>query len=219
MADQLHGHADNPHSRVDPHVSTAAREGLTGTTPANVYKPLPDREQVTVPPDGRPWHYQPTWRKDFPVDWPQDHYVARRDFTKFLGLTSLAFVVGQFWIGAQNVWRRSRGAPPVRKIASLATLPVGGTVQFAYPEPHDPCILVRLGENELVAYGQKCTHLSCAVIPHLDRGQIHCPCHEGLFDLRTGAAISGPPPRPLPRVRIERRGDDVYATGVELRAV
>ena len=216
-----HGHvpSDDPHARLDVHVTTPGREGLTGTTPANVYKPLPDREQITIPPDWGPLHYQPAWRKDFPIDWPQDHYVARRDFTKFLTLTSFAFVVGQLWIGAQNVWRRSRGKPPVRKIASLASLSVGSTLQFNYPGEHDPSVLVRLAENEWVAFGQKCTHLSCAVVPNPATGRIDCPCHEGVFDLRSGEPLAGPPRRPLPRVLIERRGDDLYATGIELRTV
>ena len=53
-----------------------------------------DAEQITVPPDGRPLEAQPAWRQDFPIDWPQDAYVERRDFVKFLVLTSLAFTVG-----------------------------------------------------------------------------------------------------------------------------
>jgi nitrite reductase/ring-hydroxylating ferredoxin subunit len=202
---------------LDVSVSDDSREGLTGTAPANMYKPLADREQITIPPDWRPAHEQPAWRKDFPIDWPQDHYVARRDFTKFLSVTSVAFVVGQLWIGAQNAWRRRRGKLPVRLVAKLSALPVGGTLQFNYPGEHDPCILVRLGPDRLVAYGQKCTHLSCAVIPRVDKGHIHCPCHEGYFNLETGDVLAGPPPRPLPRVLIERRGDDIYATGVENR--
>ena len=66
-------------------------------------------EQHTVPPDGRPAAEQPAWRHDFPIDWPEDHYVARRDFTKFLGLSSLAFVVGQVWIGLKSLFDRDRG--------------------------------------------------------------------------------------------------------------
>ena len=84
---------------LDATVSDAAREGLTGTTPATLYKPLPVRDQITIPPDGRPPEVQPAWRRDFPIDWPQDQYVARRDFSKFMVLTSLAFFVGQVWIG------------------------------------------------------------------------------------------------------------------------
>jgi nitrite reductase/ring-hydroxylating ferredoxin subunit len=208
---------DRSVSPIDVRVDSAAREGLTGTTPADAYSAPRDPEQITRPPDGGPLHHQPQWRKDFPIDWPQDHYVARRDFAKFLCLTSLAFAVGQLWIGVQNVWRRGRGAPPLVKIASLSSLPIGGTLVFQYPGPHDDCILVRAAPDTLLAFGQKCTHLSCAVIPDVEKGVIRCPCHEGLFELSTGRPTAGPPRRPLPRVNLLVRGDDVLANGVERR--
>ena len=94
---------------VDVRIDSVGREGLTGTAPANVYRPLHDAEQVTIAPDWRPMEQQPAWRTDFPIDSPQDHYVERREFMKFLVLTSLAFTAGQFWIAAQNWWRRRRG--------------------------------------------------------------------------------------------------------------
>ena len=179
--------------------------------------PLPEPETISLPPDGRPASEQPAWRRDFPIDWPQDQDVERRDFVKFLTLTSLAFMVGQFWIAAQS-WRRGRAAPAdARRIASLADVPVGGSLVFDYPNQHDTSILVRLSETELVAFSQKCTHLSCAVIPKPDQGVFHCPCHEGLFDLRTGRVLAGPPPRPLPRIAIEIRDGVIYATGVDMR--
>jgi nitrite reductase/ring-hydroxylating ferredoxin subunit len=202
---------------IDVRVDSPGREGLTGTTPADSYSPTRDPEQITRPPDGKSLHSQPQWRKDFPIDWPQDHYVARRDFMKFLCLTSLAFAVGQFWIVLQNAWRRRRGMPPMMKIGSLASLPVGGTLVFHYPAPHDDCILIRTAPQTLLAYSQKCTHLSCAVIPDVEKGVIRCPCHEGLFDLPSGQNIAGPPARPLPRISLTVRGDDVFATGVERR--
>jgi Rieske Fe-S protein len=178
-----------------------------------------DREQITIPPDGRPPEQQPDWRKDFPIDWPQDHYVARRDFTKFLLLISGAFAVGQLWIGVQNWLRRRRGLPEKIRIASLDSIQVGSAITFAYPHAHDHCILVRLSEDQLVAFSQKCTHLACAVTPQIEKQCFHCPCHEGFFDLGTGRAIAGPPSRPLPRITLEIRGTDVYATGVEVRTV
>jgi Rieske Fe-S protein len=181
--------------------------------------PAPEREQISIPPDGRPLEDQPAWRRDFPIDWPQDHYVARRDFTKFLVLTSFAFVVGQLWIGVQNFYRRRRGRPEIRRVASLSSIPVGATIIFHYPSADDPCILVRLTEDQIVAYSQKCTHLSCAVVPRIKEGTFFCPCHDGLFDLKTGAALAGPPPRPLPRIVLEIRGQDIYAAGIEWRTV
>jgi len=175
-------------------------------------------DQLSVPPDGQPYHDQPQWRNDFPIDWPQDELVARRDFTKFLVLTSFAFVVGQTWIVIENLRRRRRGLPPVRKIAELRAIPIGGALTFAYPAAHDDCILVRTGEQRFVAYSQKCTHLSCAVTPHPEENSLHCPCHHGSFDLGTGVPTAGPPRRPLPRITLEIRDGAIYATGVEVRA-
>lgn len=208
---------DGPWMRLDAQINTPGGEGLAGTTPASMVGPLPDPEQFTRPPDGRPLEEQPAWRRDFPIDWPQDHYVARRDFTKFMVLTSLAFAVGQYWIGIQNWFRRRRGAPPIQKVASLSQLAPGSTLVFSYPGEHDKCILIRTNDGELLAYSQKCTHLACAVVPRLDRGVIECPCHHGYFDLKTGRQTAGPPPRPLPRILLEVRQDDVYATGIEWR--
>ena len=104
--------ADERRQRLDVRIDSAGREGLTGTTPSNIYRPLHDAEQVTTAPDGRAMEEQPAWRTDFPIDWPQDHYVERRDFMKFMVLTSLAFTVGQFWIVGQNWLRCRRGRWP-----------------------------------------------------------------------------------------------------------
>jgi Rieske Fe-S protein len=211
--------SSDPRAPLDVRIDTPGREGLTGTAPADAYQPLQDAERITIPPDWRPADAQPAWRADFPIDWPEDHYVERREFMKFMVLTSLAFTVGQFWIAAQNWWRRRRGQPDIRKVAALDQVPVGGVLTFSYPGPHDDCVVVRTGEDAWVAYGQKCTHLSCAVRPLVDKNVIHCPCHEGYFDLHSGRPIAGPPRRPLPLVRLEVRGNELYATGIEERAV
>lgn len=181
--------------------------------------PVPERETISLPPDGRPLNEQPAWRQDFPIDWPQDQYVERRDFVKFLTLTSFAFVVGQLWIAGKSWMRRRTPSPGAQRIALRSELAVGQSLVFDYPHQHDSCVLVRAGEAEFVAFSQKCTHLSCAVIPRPSEGVLHCPCHEGVFDLRSGRVLAGPPPRPLPRITLEFRGDDIYATGVEERTV
>ena len=98
-------------------------------------------------------------------------------------------------------------------------MPVGGVVVFHYPEESEPCLLLRPTASSLVAYSQKCTHLSCAVIPKPEESSIHCPCHEGYFDLATGRPTAGPPRRPLPRVVLEVRGDEIFAKDVEWRTV
>lgn len=175
-------------------------------------------DQLTVPPDGRPFREQPQWRNDFPIDWPQDELVARRDFTKFLVLTSLAFVVGQLWIVFENFKRKRKGQLPVKHIARADAIPVGGSMVFAYPAEHDTCLVVRSGYDSYFAYDQRCTHLSCAVVPDLANGRLHCPCHNGSFEMRTGIPTAGPPRRPLERIVLEIRGGNLYAIGREVRA-
>jgi len=204
-------------ARLDVRIDSPGREGLAGTAPVELYARRADTEQISIAPDFRPAHAQPAWRQDFPIDWPQDQYVERRDFLKFLVLISGAFTAGQFWIAGQNWWRSRRGLDPVRRLASIDAIGVGTTFEFRYPGEHDPCVLVRLSATEFVAYSQKCTHLSCAVIPRPEQGTLHCPCHDGYFDLRSGRPTAGPPSRPLARILLEFRGREIFATGVESR--
>ncbi len=205
--------------KLDPRVDSAAREGLTGTASSEVYGEMRDDTEITTGPDGAPLALQPAWRKDFPIDWPVDQYVARRDFAKFLVLTSAAFVVGQGWIAAQDLVRKNRSTAPRTKVARLSEIPIGTATVFRYPTEHDPCLLIRPEADVVLAYSQACTHLSCAVVPRIEEGVLHCPCHAGYFDLKTGRNIAGPPPRPLPRIVLSIEGDDVYAVGVDERTV
>lgn len=175
-----------------------------------------DPERVTVPPDGRPVSEQPKWRRDFPIDWPEDEYVSRRDLVKFIVLTSLAFATGQVWLAGKELLSPRRRNYPARAIASIDEVPVGGSLTFAYPEGHHaPRLLIRTGESSFLAYDQQCTHLLCPVVPHVEEGTLHCPCHNGYFDLSTGRPTAGPPRRALGRVTLEIRDGVVYATGLE----
>ncbi len=169
-------------------------------------------------PDGRPLAEQPRWRQDFPIDIPEDDSLARREFTKFLVLTSGAFVAGQCWIGLTSLFAEGKPFPP-KRIATAAEVQPGQAVVFRYPSEDDPCLLSRLKNGRLVAYGQQCTHLSCAVIPDLEHDQLRCPCHHGFFEINDGRPIAGPPRRPLSRIQLEVRDGIVSATGVEKRTV
>lgn len=175
-------------------------------------------EQHPGCPDGRPFIDQPRWRQDFPIDDPEDHALARREFTKFLAMTSGAFVVGQGWIGLMSLLKDKQPLPELR-IADDRQVGVGDVVEFRYPTDHAPCLLVRLPDHRLVAYGQQCSHLSCAVIPRPEQGHLHCPCHNGYFEINEGRPTAGPPRRPLPRIHLEVRDGFIYAIGVELRTV
>ena len=158
---------------------------------------------------------EPAWRSDFPLRTGDERLVTRRQFTRFLVLTSLGMFVGNLWILFRARWR---GVPayPMKPIALASEVPVGGVRTFDYPGPDDPCLLIRTREDVFVAYSQKCTHLSCAVIPAADGKRIECPCHHGFFSIDDGRVLQGPPPRPLPRILLDQQGDELWATGVDI---
>lgn len=119
-------------------------------------------------------------------------------------------------------------------------LPAGGAGQ-----PAVPALAVRLpglipgglaldtGLNVasayLAAFSRVCTHQHCIVSLNRDISAINlgfnyntdspaltCPCHLSVFDPQLGGrAVSGPAVQPLPRVRLEARGAQLYATGIE----
>jgi nitrite reductase/ring-hydroxylating ferredoxin subunit len=155
------------------------------------------------------------WREEFSIEAGQERYVARRQFGKFLVLTSLAMFAGNVWILVRSLFRKD-GLFPRTLVARASEVPMGGVKLFHYPAPEDPCLLFHTHSNRYVAYSQKCTHLSCAVIPAEDGQRIECPCHHGFFSIEDGRVLQGPPPRPLPRVVLEQQGDELWAVGVDL---
>ena len=160
---------------------------------------------------------QPHWRHDFPIDWPEAQWVARREFVKFLMPVSLAFAVGQLWLVWRGWRRASAPAPAPARVARVSDVPVGGAMLFEYPTGSPSRLLVRVDETTFVAYEQQCTHLTCPVLPAVERGELVCPCHHGVFELRTGRPLAGPPRRPLARVTLDVRDGWVTATGIEAR--
>ena len=156
---------------------------------------------------------QPIWKRDFPYEIVAEEEVTRREFTRYL-------VLGAGTMAAANVglamWTQLRsiniGEP--RPIVALGDVAIGDSYLFRYPSERDPAVLLRLGESEVVSFSQKCTHLGCVVFYQTDEQRWHCPCHNGNFDTRTGAVLSGPPPRPLGRINVEIRDDgQIWALG------
>jgi Rieske Fe-S protein len=158
---------------------------------------------------------EPLWQDEFSIHAVEERYVSRRQFTKFLVLTSLGMFVGNVWILARSLFNR-RPAFQEREICNAKEVPIGGVRLFRYPTEKDPCILIRPDEQTYVAYSQKCTHLSCAVYYTREKNRLECPCHEGYFSLKNGDVLQGPPPRPLPRIILERRADTLFAVGMAI---
>ena len=90
----------------------------------------------------------PLWRDEFSVFTADERYVNRRQFTKFLTLTSFAMLVGNLWILARSLFYRSPAYSP-QSIAVKGEVAVGGVKLFAYPTAEDPCILIRTGADAM----------------------------------------------------------------------
>lgn len=153
------------------------------------------------------------WRDEFSVFMERESFVGRRQLIKFLTLTSLGMFVGNIWILIRSFLHRDRTYPR-QEIAVAGDIPIGGVKLFRYPTQKEQCLLIRTGENDYIAYSQKCTHLSCAVYYSSEENQLICPCHNGRFSIRDGAVIQGPPTRALPHVVIERHGQELIAVGM-----
>jgi Rieske Fe-S protein len=155
----------------------------------------------------------PAWRRDFPYESVGEEEVTRREFARYLaagaGVMAAANVGLATWTQLRSI---NTGEP--RAIVAAADVPVGSTYLFRYPGENDPAVLLRLGAAEIVAFSQKCTHLGCVVFFEAEEHRWHCPCHDGNFEEQTGEVLSGPPTRPLGRIRVEIRDDgQIWALG------
>ena len=156
------------------------------------------------------------WREDFPTEWEADNYVTRREFTKFLVLASAATFLGNGYFVLRG--NKAGEKYPRVDIGEAAAVAPGESRLFRYPTQNDPAILLGLADGAFVAYLQRCTHLSCPVQFRAESHTLECPCHNGSFDAATGEVLSGPPPRPLPRIRLELQHGRIFATGLEVQS-
>ena len=150
------------------------------------------------------------YRAEFPYDWEADSGVSRRELLRLAVITSGALFAGTVvlaLLGRRD--DRRRGSP--KPIAGAANLAEGDALYFHYPGDGDQAVLLNLPGTGLVAYSQKCTHLSCSVYYKKESEELLCPCHDGKFDARTGEPTAGPPQRRLPRIALEQRDGQLFA--------
>jgi Rieske Fe-S protein len=146
---------------------------------------------------------------EFPISADEDNFVARREFTKLLGLTSVAFLAGTLAAAARKLWKGVMQTHAAC-VSTVEEVPVGGYRLFRYPTDEDPCILIRLEQFKFAAFNQNCTHLSCPVIFNAAERQFECPCHKGFFSGETGQVLAGPPKRALQALNVSLRDGRVW---------
>jgi cytochrome b6-f complex iron-sulfur subunit len=89
-------------------------------------------------------------------------------------------------------------------------LPAGSVLMFKFGA--SPAMLIHHKDGAWVALTAVCTHLGCTVQYEADQNRIHCACHGGVYDPRTGANVSGPPPKPLKLFKVAVNADGVQVS-------
>jgi len=92
------------------------------------------------------------------------------------------------------------------QIIKLSSLAIGQTHEFATGDGQ-PAILFRT-KNGVFAYSEVCTHQGCTVSYSPADKVLLCPCHGGAYDpFNHAQVVQGPPPAPLPSVKVAISGD------------
>lgn len=95
-------------------------------------------------------------------------------------------------------------------VAKESEVTPNSAVPFTDTNTGEPAVLVRLESGEFVAYSAICTHQRCTVPYRPDTQRLACPCHGGIYNPAKNAAVeAGPPPRPLPPIKIEVKDGEV----------
>ncbi len=155
-----------------------------------------------------------------------DHDVMRRRrflaWASGIGAAIAATVIGTPALAAFL-------APALRKVSpkswvkvadDISTLDVGVPIKVDFVEAvNDAWVESRALRSvwlytedgaKFTAYSGICTHLGCGYNFDADKSRYHCPCHHGLFDMKTGAVIGGPPPRALDTLPVKIENGELH---------
>ena len=140
-----------------------------------------------------------------------ERFNRRRFLDSLLATGFVSTVVAM----AYPVWRYlippASAEPATHSVVAAQASQVGPNSGMLFKFGSKPGILIRTPEGELQAFSAVCTHLDCTVQYKSDTSQLWCACHNGVYDL-AGNVVSGPPPRPLERLVVNQRGEDVVVS-------
>ena len=158
--------------------------------------------------------------------------IPRRGFMGIVSGASAAIVtalIGVPVIGAfvSPVLRQQRTDNWVKVADDTALLDIGVPIRVDFVQTQDDAwiesralmsvwLYTEDGET-FKAYNGHCTHLGCGFLLSKDQKTFACPCHRGQFDVKSGAVLAGPPPRPLDELKVEVRDAAVYVQYKEFR--
>jgi cytochrome b6-f complex iron-sulfur subunit len=96
------------------------------------------------------------------------------------------------------------------EVCKLSDLPKGTGRNFRFGS--FPAVVVHDAEGQLHAFKAVCTHLGCTVQFRADKQCIYCACHGGEYDAKSGKNVAGPPPKPLPALKVAVVDDKIIVS-------
>ncbi len=167
-----------------------------------------------------------------PRDNPARPESSRRSF--FRWATALGSLITAALVGIPGV--RAFVSPSFRREKRARWIPLGESEQiepgvplrFDFADTYNDAwvetralrgVWIYTDDNvSFTVYNGQCTHLACSYGFDKEKGIFHCPCHHGLFEVKTGRVVGGPPPRPLDVLETKVENGVLYAAFQNFRA-
>jgi len=83
-------------------------------------------------------------------------------------------------------------------LGAASEIPVGGGKIFKAAR----VVVTQPVRGQYQGFSAVCTHVGC-ILSEVANGTIDCPCHGSEFKITTGAVVTGPAPRPLPKEQVK----------------
>ncbi len=133
---------------------------------------------------------------------------TRRGFLDWvIGLGSAITGLALLLPSLMYLWPAAKGGGPAKvEVEGAQSLAPGQAIILQVGSM--PAIVLRT-RSGFKAFSASCTHLGCLVKWDENKREFLCPCHAAAFD-EDGKVVSGPPPPPLPELKVKEIGDKVF---------
>lgn len=158
-----------------------------------------------------------TTRQSLPMTTTTDEIRPdRRTFVRVLAGTVGCVYAGMIgypvyrYLNSPGETAAAAGAVNEVTLSKADELPTGTALIFKFGSA--PAMLIHQKDGSWAAFSAVCTHLACTVQYEGDQDRIFCACHGGVYDAKTGANVSGPPPKPLTMFKVNVQPGSVTVT-------
>jgi len=156
---------------------------------------------------------------------PEAVPIGRRGFLQMTSAVAATVTAGLVGVPVVRALASPAVAKPpldtwIKVADDVAVIDLGVPIRVDFVQTQDDAWITNRALNgvwlytedgeKFKAYNGHCTHLGCGFMLAKDGKTFICPCHRGQFDVKTGAVLAGPPPRPLDVLETEVRDGAVF---------